>query len=163
MHVCIRLRQYGCVISNVYPGHPAARPVSVSVTPAAAEDTVANRVLRDLEAALAAKETQLSELNAVAAKRDRMIKALQGMVDGASTMHAACEPCRAAPAPPHACTCRRMHANPHTGHGGKVTLLSLGAELEAKLAAAPKPSGGADDGKKVPRLAVAAGMRRRGL
>jgi hypothetical protein len=50
-------------------------------------------------------------------KKDRMIKALQAMVD----------------------------------------------ELEAKMAAAPKASGAADDGKKVPRLAVAAAVHRRGL
>ena len=35
------------------------------------------------------------------------------------------------------------------------------AELEAKLAAAPKASGAADDGKKVPRLALAAAVHRR--
>ena len=36
-------------------------------------------------------------------------------------------------------------------------------ELEAKMAAAPKASGAADDGKKVPRLALAAAVHRRGL
>ena len=50
-------------------------------------------------------------------KKDRMIKALQAMVD----------------------------------------------ELEAKMAAAPKASGAADDGKKVPRLALAAAVHRRWL